>query len=278
MRYSRLAAAALLLGAVVLARNEYIAQAAGKTTSFKVLIPQADATVWIDGKKIPGEGTEREIRAPELKTGKKTHTIEVMWEPNNYTKIWRKKLVEPKAGKVVVDLTKKNPEIKDHIEVRYVPTPDDIVEAMCKLGKVTKKDVVYDLGCGDGRMVIIAIKKFGAKRGVGIDIDKQRIKESKENAELQGVSNKVEFRVGDVLKVMDLPDASVVLLYMGDDINMRLKPILKSKLKPGSRVVSHRFIMGDDWPPYRTEKVTGKDGRDYNLHLWIIGKDGKKKG
>ncbi len=277
MRYSRLAAAALLLGTVVLALNESGARAGDKATTFKVLIPQADGTVWIDGKKIPGEGTERKIPAPALKAGKKIYAVKTMWEPNNYTKIWRTKHVAPKGGQLVVDLTKPNPEIKDHIEVRYVPTPDDIVEAMCKLGKVTKKDVVYDLGCGDGRMVIIAIKKFNAKRGVGIDIDKQRIKESKENAELQGVSDKVEFRVGDVLKVKDLPDASVVLLYMGDDINMRLKPILKSKLKPGSRVVSHRFIMGDDWPPTKTERVTGKDGREYNLHLWVIGRDEKKE-
>ena len=85
----------------------------------------------------------------------------------------------------------------------------------------------------------------------------------------------MQFRVGDVLKVQDISDADVVLLYMGDDINMRLKPILKSTLKPGARVVSHRFIMGDDWPPTRTQKVVGKDGRDYNLHLWVIGKKEK---
>jgi uncharacterized protein (TIGR03000 family) len=278
MRYSRLAAAAILLGAVaLLARTEFIARAAGKATTFKVLIPQADATLKIDGKKIEGEGKTRKVRAPALKKGKKEYTIEVMWEPNNYTKIWRKQIVAPGDGEVVVDLRTKNPKIPDHIEVRYVPTPDDIVAAMCKLGKVTKNDVVYDLGCGDGRMVIIAIKKFGAKRGVGIDLDPQRVKESKENAELQGVSDKVSFRVGDVLKVKDLPDASVVLLYMGDDINARLKPILKAKLKPGSRVVSHRFIMGDDWMPTKTTKVTGKDGIEYTLHLWVIGKQKSKE-
>jgi uncharacterized protein (TIGR03000 family) len=282
MRYSRLVGAALLLGVSLVVSSVQTATAGGKTT-FKVYVPESpntdgDATLWIDGKMIPGKGTTREIPAPPLKAGKKTYTFRVLWEPNNYTKIWRTKVVTPKAGQVVVDLTKKNPDIPDDIKVRYVPTPDDIVEAMCKLGKVTKKDVVYDLGCGDGRMVIIAIKKFGAKRGVGIDIKPELIKECKVNAERQGVADKVQFRVGDVLKVKDLPDASVVLLYMGDDINMRLKPILKAKLKPGSRVVSHRFIMGDDWPPYKTERVTGKDGIEYNLHLWVIGKDEKKKG
>jgi uncharacterized protein (TIGR03000 family) len=273
MRYSRLAGAGLLLAVTVLAWNSVV-QAAGKTV-LKVLVPQEDAEVKIDGKKIKGEGTERAITAPELKKGAKTYMVEVMWEPNNYTKIWRTKEVTPKAGTVVVDLREKNPKIKDRIEVRYVPTPDDIVEAMCKLGKVTKQDVVYDLGCGDGRMVIIAVKKFGAKRGVGVDIDPKLVKESKQNAAIQGVEDKVQFRQGDVLKVKDLSDADVVLLYMGDDINMRLKPILKSTLKPGARVVSHRFIMGDDWMPTKTQQVTGKDGRKYDLHLWVIGKKEK---
>jgi ribosomal protein L11 methylase PrmA len=138
------------------------------------------------------------------------------------------------------------------------------------MAKVGPKDVVYDLGCGDGRMVIIAINKFGAKRGVGVDLDPERIKESKENAEKYKVADKVEFRVGDVLKIKDLRDADVVLLYMGDDINLRLRPILKQTLKPGARIVSHRFTMGD-WKPQRTITVN-EEGEDYHLHLWRIGK------
>jgi uncharacterized protein (TIGR03000 family) len=274
MRYSRWAGAALLLAVTALVGVGIgIGRASGKTT-LKVLVPLADAEVKIDGQKIPGEGTEREIPAPRLKEGKKTYLVEVMWEPNNYTKIWRKKAVTPKEGEVVVDLREKNPLIKDHIEVRYVPTPDDIVEEMCRLGKVSKNDVVYDLGCGDGRLVITAVKKFGARRGVGVDIDPERIKESKENANLHDVTKKVQFRVGDVLKIKDLSDASVVLLYMGDDIGGRLKPILQKTLKPGSRVVSHRFRLGD-WAPTKTEMVTGKDGRQYRLLLWVVGKEKK---
>ena len=273
MRYSRFAGAAFLVAVVVLTGNS-IGRAGSKST-FKILIPQEDGEVKIDDRLITGDGTERIVNAPRLKKGKKTYTIEVMWEPNNYTKIWRKQIVAPSEGQVVVDLRKPNPRIKDHIEVRYVPTPDDIVDEMCKLGKVTKKDVVYDLGCGDGRMVIRAIKQFHAKRGVGVDIDPQRIKECKENANLHDVEDKVQFRVGNVLKVKDLSDADVVLLYMGDDINMRLKPILKKTLKPGARVVSHRFIMGNDWPPTRRIRVTGKDGMRYTLLLWVIGKKEK---
>ena len=113
-----------------------------------------------------------------------------------------------------------------------MPTPDDIVAAMCKLGKVGPNEVIYDLGCGDGVMVVMAVEKFGARRGVGVDISKTMIEKSKEKAKEHGVADKVEFRVGDVLKVKDLSDADVVLLYMGDDINNRLRPILKKTLKP----------------------------------------------
>ena len=142
---------------------------------------------------------------------------------------------------------------------------------MCKLGKVGAKDVVYDLGCGDGRMVILAVKDFKAKSGVGIDLDPDLVKESKENAKRAGVEKKVEFRKGDVLDIKDLKEASVVLLYMGDDVNERLKPILKKTLKPGSRIVSHRFKMGD-WKPADTERFLAEDGEEYEIHLWIVGK------
>src|SRR5207244_3212860 len=103
----------------------------------------------------------------------------------------------------------------DEVKVRYVPTPPEVVEAMLKLAKVGKDDMVYDLGCGDGRMVIAAVKS-GAKKGVGIDIDPQRLKECAENAKTANVEDRVTFRQGDVLKVEDLSDATVVMLYMGN--------------------------------------------------------------
>jgi len=269
-----LGAAGLFLGAVLVVSCQ--PAAAQKTTRLKVLIPQADATVKIDGKEVKGDGTERVVPAPDLKKGKDAYLVAVTWEPNNYTKITRKRTVKAGEGEVTVDLRDKNNEFKDDIVVRYVPTPDDIVAAMCKLGKVTKNDIVYDLGCGDGRMVIMAVKDFGAKRGVGVDIDPERVKDSKENAVKAGVQDKVEFRKGDVLKIDDLSDATVVLLYMGEDINKRLAPILQKTLKPGARVVSHRFTMGDLWTPAKTERVTGKNGGEYTLLLWVVG-EGKKQ-
>lgn len=242
-----------------------------KSTKLHVLLPQPKARVQVNGKEIDsGSGEERDIVAPALEAGKKEYVVTATWRTNNYTKFYRSKKVEPKPGETVeVDLRKEDPKNRDHIEIRYVPTPNDVVERMCKLGKVTKDDVVYDLGCGDGRMVLTAVADFGAKRGVGVDIDANLVKESKENAKKRGLEGKVEFREGDVLKVKDLSDASVVLLYMGDDVNLRLRPILQKTLKPGSRIVSHRFTMGD-WKPDKTETFEAADGDEYQIHLWTI--------
>jgi uncharacterized protein (TIGR03000 family) len=241
-----------------------------KPLVLKVLVPEEDATISIDQKTIDGAGTERRIKVAAPPKGKDFYTVTAIWEPNNYTKFTRTRKVpaDSKGDVVVVDMTKAYDTEK--IKIRYVPTPDDVVAKMCQLAKVTKKDTVFDLGCGDGRIVIQAVEKFGAKRGVGIDLDPLRIKESKANARAQRVENKVTFRVGDVLDIKDLSDADVVMLYMGDDINIRLRPILQKTLKPGSRIVSHRFLMGD-WKPARTEAFTGEDGDEYEVHLWVVG-------
>ncbi len=243
----------------------------------KVLVPQADATLVIEGKNTNQTGKVRTFKSPPLKDpqGRYTYTLKVTWEPNNYTKITRTKILKVEPGKEIeVDLRKKNPEgePKDDIVVRFVPTPNEVVDAMCRLAKIGKDDVVYDLGCGDGRMVIMAVEKFGAKKGIGIDIDPKLVKQCKEAAKNTKVEDKLEFREGDVLKIDDIPNATVVLLYMGDDINNRLKPILKAKLKPGARVVSHRFLMGDDWPTAKTETIS-HEGDNYDIHLWVIGED-----
>src|SRR5205085_2430954 len=133
----------------------------------------------------------------------------------------------------------------------------------------------YDLGCGDAVMLITAVKKFGAKRGVGVDIDPKMVKIAKEKAAEAGVADKIAIRQGDVLKVDDLSDADVVLLYMGDDINNRLKPILRQTLKPGARIVSHRFLMGE-WQPKHTETVKSSAGYDCLVHLWAIKEEDRK--
>lgn len=153
----------------------------------------------------------------------------------------------------------------------YVPTPQDVVDQMLALADVTAKDVVYDLGCGDGRIVITAASKYGA-RGVGVDIDPQRIAESQANARAAGVEKLVKFELQDAMKV-DVSPATVVTLYLLSASNLKLRPILTKQLRPGARIVSHAFSMGPDWPPDRTEEFTSSDGIARTLFLWRA--DGK---
>ncbi|MBN1209701.1 MAG: class I SAM-dependent methyltransferase [Myxococcaceae bacterium] len=148
-------------------------------------------------------------------------------------------------------------------DVPFVPTPQDAVDQMLALAGVTQEDRVYDLGSGDGRIVITAVQKYGA-RGVGVDINPERIAEANENARRAGVADRVEFRQGDLFKA-DIGDATVVTLYLLPTVNERLKPKLLAELKPGTRVVSHAFDMGDDWKPVRQMDVNGR-----TLYLWIV--------
>jgi SAM-dependent methyltransferase len=149
------------------------------------------------------------------------------------------------------------------LDVWYVATSHEVVDRMLDVAKVRAGDVVYDLGCGDGRMVIAAAKKFGT-RGVGIDLDPARIREAKANAKREGVEKLVTFKVADLFQT-DLTEASVVMLYLLPELNRRLKPILFDQLQPGARVVSHDFDMGRDWPPDEYIKL-GADG----IYLWIM--------
>jgi SAM-dependent methyltransferase len=138
-------------------------------------------------------------------------------------------------------------------DVIYVPTPQPVVEAMLELASVTRDDVVYDLGSGDGRIVIAAAKKYGA-RGVGIEIDPALVRQATENAAAAGVSDRVRFVRGN-LYTADIKAATVVTLYLLQSINERLRPKLVRELEPGTRVVSHVFNMGPEWPPERTSMV-----------------------
>jgi cyclopropane fatty-acyl-phospholipid synthase-like methyltransferase len=148
-------------------------------------------------------------------------------------------------------------------DVFYVPTPQPVVDAMLKMVHVTDKDVVYDLGCGDGRIPITAALKYGA-RGVGIDIDPKRIEEATENAKAAGVTDKVTFLTQDLF-VSDIHDATVVTLYLLPSLNEKLMPKLKKELKPGTRVISHAFDMGATWPPDERGEADGK-----SYYVWVI--------
>jgi SAM-dependent methyltransferase len=152
----------------------------------------------------------------------------------------------------------------------YVPTPQEVVDRMLQLGGVSKADVVYDLGCGDGRIPITAAKRFGA-RGVGVDIDPQRIAEANANAKKEGVSHLVTFRLEDAMTT-DVSDATVVTLYLLSASNLKLRPLLTKQLKPGARIVSHSFSMGD-WQPDKVDTFVDTSGTTRTLYLWKT--DGK---
>jgi ubiquinone/menaquinone biosynthesis C-methylase UbiE len=153
--------------------------------------------------------------------------------------------------------------------VIYVPTPEAVVEAMLKAAKVGPNDVVYDLGCGDGRIVVSAVRDFGAKRGIGVDIDPERIREARENVKQAKVGDRVKIVEGDLF-TMDFKDATVVTLYLLPSLNLKLRPKLLSELRPGTRIVSHAFDMGD-WAPEQTLQVDGK-----TVYLWTVPARGAK--
>ena len=148
-------------------------------------------------------------------------------------------------------------------DIHYVPTSNGVAEAMLKLAGVTAADTVYDLGSGDGRIVIAAAKKFGA-RGVGVELDAELVKTARKNAQAAGVADRVTFLQQDLFKA-DLSDATVVTLYLSNSVNMRLRGLLQRQLKPGTRIVSHRFAMGD-WQPEAERRVEGT-----TIYLWRIG-------
>jgi SAM-dependent methyltransferase len=151
-------------------------------------------------------------------------------------------------------------------DVVYVPTPDEVVAAMLEVARVGPTDVLYDLGSGDGRIPIAAAKRFGT-RGLGIDIDPQRIRDANANAVAAGVTDRVRFVQGDLFE-LDLSPATVITLYLLPELNVKLRPTLL-KLKPGTRIVSHDFSMGD-WKPERTVRVGNR-----TVYFWTVPPQGR---
>lgn len=178
--------------------------------------------------------------------------------------------------------TGQDKKIDPEIRVPYVPTHEKVVEAMLKLAAVKEGETVYDLGCGDGRIVITAVGQFKAKKGLGVDFNPERladceksVKKAIEDKKLTAEQAKnLTFKQGDVLKMTpeDFKDVDVVTLYLLPEVNKRLKPILQKGLKPGARVVSHDFDMGDDWKADKEEKVKSDRSYEHTIYLWTIKK------
>jgi uncharacterized protein (TIGR03000 family) len=245
------------------------------TSRITVTVPQGDAELVVEGQPVPGAGTSRDFETPPLEPGTTyRYTFTAKWQPNTYTTITRNKTVSFRAGeRIAVDLTVDDP--SDRARVQYVPTPPDVADEMVKLAGVTAADVAYEPGCGDARITIAAVKG-GAKRGIGIDIDPERVAESRARVKEAGLEDRIEIRLGDALDIGDLSAATVVFLYMGDHFNLLIRPILWRELEVGARVVSHRFTMGD-WKPDKTITVGSLEGGEYELHLWIVTEELKRK-
>ena len=229
----------------------------------------------MNDKLIPGTGTSRTFETPPIAPGRSVdYTFVATWNPNTYTTMTRRRVVPIKGGEIFnVNLMVDDP--NDRVRVMYVPTPSDIAAEMVKLAGVTSSDIVFEPGCGDARVTIAAVKA-GAKKGVGIDIDPERVEDSRAKVKEAGLADRIDIRLGDALDIKDLSTASVVFLYMGDHFDMLIRPILWRDLKVGARVVSHRFLMGD-WKPDKTVTIPSDQGGEYELHLWTITEDVKKR-
>ena len=259
-----------------------------KPATIKLLIPESPTKVALkvegqdlkDNDKAAREGM-RVLITPDLDPGKVyAYKVEATIEPNNYTKIVRTREITFKAGETLeLDLRKKDDKIEDNVIIRWVPTPRVVAQDMCKLANVGPNDVVMDPGCGDCIMLITAVEDAKARRAIGTDFDPKMVKTGQDAVKAARLEEKISVKEGNALKLgaEDLKDVTVVMLYMGNELNIRLRPILWEHLKPGARVVSHRFIMGD-WKPDKSITVNreGDYGvEDFHLHVWTI--TGKEK-
>jgi uncharacterized protein (TIGR03000 family) len=239
-----------------------------REAEIQVLVP-AGARLTIDGNETRQTGPDRLFVTPPLPTARTfSYTLAATWKDGG-SPVKRMAVATVRGGKrTVVDL---RPGSKDasSSQIIYVPTPQNVVDKMLELARVTKEDVVFDLGCGDGRVVVTAARKYGA-RGIGIDIDPVRVKEARASVEKARVGKLVEIRQGDALKVPDLQRATVVMLYMLPEFMAKLRPILRDQLKPGTRIVAHDFPL-PNWPAQQTVTVQAP-ARLYphTLFVWTV--------
>ena len=230
-----------------------------------VELPAADARLEVDGEPTRQAGTTRRFVSPPLKPGARYHYTFQVWFWESGKMIVRKRTVPVQAGATVtVDLRKAAPGDVTP-DVIYVPTPQAVVDRMLQMAEVKKDDLVYDLGCGDGRIVVTAAKKYGCK-AVGFDIDPDRVKEARENVRKNAVGELVTIKQEDIFK-QDLSKANVITLYLLPELNVRLIPQLE-KLKPGSRIVSHDFDM-KGVKPKQVVNMEADDGREHTIYLWV---------
>ena len=237
-------------------------------------VPADDAELVVNGETIRGEGASRTVETAPLDAGTHRYTFTVTWKPNTYTTMTRSKTLELRGGETVkVDLTIDDP--ADRVRVIYHPTPVDVAEAMVDLAAVGPDDVVYEPGCGDARITTAAIRA-GARRGICIDIDPDQAWESKTNVERAGLA--IESMSARVMPSTSRTCRTCQWSSCTWETTSTCSSdlILWRDLKVGSRIVSHRFTMGD-WKPDKTVSVSSEQGGIFDLHLWTITEEIKQR-
>lgn len=250
-------------------RAAFAQQPANTTrTKVKTTVPQDDAELFIEGKLTRTAGKVREYDTPDLEPGKKyLYEFKVVWKPNKFTTLTRTRTVKFVAGDdLTVDLTAPLP--TDTADVAVKPAPDDVIADMVKAAAVTKDDVAFEPKTADARVLVAAVKG-GAKRAVAVQLDADKVKAAKaaiKKAELEG---KIDVQQVEPTEGKDYAEATVVFLYGGEEANLLLRPVLLAAVKPGTRIVSYRFGMGD-WKPTATRKGTNSDGDEYEIYTWTV--------
>lgn len=247
----------------------------GVKSKVKVTVPQDDAELTVEKVVAKTPGKVREFDTPDLEAGKRyIYDFVVTWKPNKFTTITRKSTRKFTAGDAVdVDLTKD--EGNDKAVVALKPPTDDVIGELMKVAKITKDDVACEPGCGDARTLIAAVKA-GAKSAVGVQADEGKVKAAKEQVKKAELEGKVTFQQVEPADGKDYAEATVVFLYLGEEVNTALRPVLLRDLKPGSRIVSYRFKMSD-WPPTGTNKGVNADGDNYEIYTWTVTGEDKTK-
>lgn len=260
---------------MLLAAGPAASQEASRRAVLHLRLP-ADAQLTVDGQKTRQTGPLRHFYSPPLDADKSYHYT-FAWtyskDGNNYkaTKVINVRagddreedLTREKGKEVIAEEKKPAKKPARKLDVPFVPTPPEIVDKMLEFAKVKEDDVLYDLGCGDGRIVIAAAKKYKCK-AVGFDLDDDRVREARAKVKAEGLEDLVTIEKKDLFKV-DLKPASVVTMYLLPEVNVRLLPQLK-QLKPGSRIVSHDFDI-EGYPPKRSENVN-VDEVEHSVYLW----------
>jgi uncharacterized protein (TIGR03000 family) len=246
------------------AADGIFAQTAGKTIILEVFVPE-NARLFIEGKETRSRGIVRRFESPPLPAGKYSYKLKaIIPTPDGPRVVTRSVDVRPGDFESVDLRPREGKQLV--LDVEYEPTPPNVVEAMLKMAKVTKKDVLWDLGCGDGRIPVTAAKEYGCKAR-GFDIDPERIKESLENVKKNGVGNLVTIEKKDIFKLDLSKGPTVVTLYLLPRLNAKLLPQLQ-KLPPGARVVSNSHRMGDIKPDEQMTIPTSRG--DFDIYLWKV--------